>query len=154
MNSKIEWQVDDQGSLIKPVVHDGTIFEFSLLSDFKILRFSVRPEAGGIIPQEARISHLEFSRISQINVVELWNCPILSGISIWRVNAVPERCWDGPNSGWRLLFQNQISAVDKAKEQAARTIRSQPSSYLVEVGSSYGGSIALVCESIDVYQES
>jgi hypothetical protein len=113
----------------------------------------VRPEKGGIFQQETGVFQFIFSGLSKINVVELWNCPIVFDISIWKINAVPESRWNVPDRGWRLLFHNQVSAIDEAKGFASKTIQRNPDALLVEVNSSYGGSMAFICDAIEVFHD-
>jgi hypothetical protein len=150
MASQIQWQVNGTGELIRPIVHDATIFEFSLKSEFKTLSLSVRPEVGGITPQETGVFQVIFSELYRINVVGLWNCPIISEINIWKVNAVPESCWDAPHSGWRLLFHNQVSAVEEARAAATRIIQRIPDALFVEVHCAYSGPMAFICDAVEV----
>lgn len=148
MRLELTLATDQHGMLTGARAHDGILvdsrFSTSTFSYLKIRRLD-----GGI-------AEIEMHGVSEFTINQLWNNAVVGDIFLWKVDAVPEICWDVPGSGWNaLLYERAVTpVVDLRREAAARIVKDRPNAFLMTVDFSYGGDrggIALVCDRVIAY---
>lgn len=138
--NEIGWYTDESGRMLGTGIHDAELFAFSTSSPGK-MRLDLR--------QTARLLRADFLGVREITIAELWERAILSEIFVWKAGSVPEETWSIPDGGWRALFRNRLSVADARRAALAIAAR-RPEPWLVQITCSYGGSIAIVCDSIHI----
>jgi len=145
MKDEITLSVDGAGIIVGLGVHDGSLYEFAVSESSSLLHFGISRFSGGRVA-------LDLFGVTELTVAELWEGPIVSEVFRWEVGAVPESCWEIPDSGWNALFAGKIPSLALRKEAALKIAHEKPDSSLVLVEFSYGGSVAAVCDRLAAYE--
>jgi hypothetical protein len=144
MKAETPWRTDEHGMLLGISYHDSYLSKLTFSEDSG-LELEMRSADG------ERVA-LELSGLRHLNIVSLWNVPIVAYIFVWKLGAVPESRWRVPDCAWNLLFADQIGLIEKRKAAAARIVQKSPDALLVDVSCSYGGSLAAVCDGIAAFK--
>jgi hypothetical protein len=144
MKSEIAWRADENGMLLGDRAHDSTLVKF-LVSDAGI-EFGMKRLSGDVVT-------VELSGVADFTVQELWKGAIVSEFWVWNVASVPETSWATPDSAWNVFFSNRVTRPDERRQEAARIARARPEAFLVQLASSYGGAVAVICDHINVFEE-
>ena len=129
---------DIHGMILGPAIHDSTLTAFSL-SQPAGLDASFRRVSGEIV-------RAHFANIHEINFVNVRQQMIVSEIWAWKLETAPIALII-EDSAWRILFLGYVAFADIEKE-IARRVKKYPGALLVQISSSYGGTIAAICERI------
>jgi len=140
---KIDWTTDEAGLIRGFSYHDSGLVGLEW-SGSRYLRLRLSTPDG--------VTTVEFGELDTVTFQEIWNGAIVSDIFVWPVVAVPETVWDMSDGAWSVLLSGRTYRSDE-KSVAAQIIKRKPSAFLVQVLNSYGGSIAAVCEKIEVSTE-
>jgi hypothetical protein len=145
MTAQLALRSDEYGRVYGAQIHDSRLEEFSFSDGGDTLCIWIRGASG-------KRTNVQLTGIVQLTVADLWNGAILSDIYVWKVSAVPNACWEIPDSAWNVLFAKRATRED-APKLAQRITNEHPGAYLVQFECSYGGAIASVCDRIDLYEE-
>lgn len=141
---KIDWTTDSTGMMRGFSYHDSSLIGLELFEN-RYLRLTLStPES---------LVKLELADLDTVTLEDVWNVPIVSDIFAWPVGAVPTAVWDNSDGPWYVLLSGRTRDAEKIKAEAARIIKRRPEAFLVQILSSYGGTIAAVCEKISVWTE-
>lgn len=137
---KPNFRTSDSGLLLDSFAHDRVLELFCIEKSDGRLEW--RSTSGAHMA-------LLLGGIELYKVRDLGVGAILSEIYVWPVAAVPESSWLVPDSVWGLIFENDYSGGD-AKSAVAGLQRLRPDLWAVQVGFSYGGAMAFVCEELNL----
>jgi hypothetical protein len=139
----LEWRTDLNGMILGARVHDGTLTRFELAEavDTKI---EIRRISGELVV-------FVLSGLGEWSVLELRDGAIVSEVFAWRTSVVPETTWLTGDSGWSALYRGLLPEQD-ARQRAAQIVRQRPNAWLFQIGFSYGGILAAVCDSITIQE--
>ena len=137
LTTEIDWKTDGSGLVLGANIHDGLLEGISYHSAQR-LSFNIRSTGGDVFSFVAE-------GIAHLNIVELWEAMIVGELFAWRLGAVPTYSF---GQAARTLFKGRYS-----EEQTQRLRESMPDALLVEVTSSYGGSIFLICDRLKAYRQ-
>lgn len=140
---KVDWTTDGAGQMLGFSYHDASLIGLEWVEK-RYLRARLAMPDG--------VNTMELCDLDTVTLQQVWNGLIVSDILAWRVNAVPETAWDMSDGAWHVLFSGRVHASDE-RSLADQIIRRKPSAFLVQVLSSYGGSLAAICENINVWTE-
>lgn len=137
---KLNFKTSDSGLLLESFVHDR-VLEL----------FCIEKSDGRLEWQSASGAHMALllGGIELYKVRDLGVGAILSEIYVWPVVSVPESSWLVPDSVWRLIFEGDYLGGD-AKSTVAELQKSRPNLWAVQIGFSYGGAMAFICEELDL----
>lgn len=134
-----EVQTDEFGRMVGISIHDGVICDLSLSND----ECSIR-----IKKNDGNSSELYFLGIIDICLNGLRNNAVISDIYVWSIGGVPADIWGKVDGVWETLWGGFLT-TEGAMRQVEILKVSKPGSCVVHVECSYGGAIALICESIE-----
>jgi hypothetical protein len=137
--TRVSWQSDQHGMLFGARIHDSQMLGLTMSES--ALSILVKRLDGG----EVRV---ELSNLGDFNV-SIWNWPIISEIFVWNINAVPEEYWNAPDMGWNALYKH----ISDVKTNASAAIKKRPTSFFVLVSTSYGGTLAAICDQVNVFEQ-
>jgi hypothetical protein len=100
--SELSWKTDKHGIVMGAHDHDGKIIGLSFAGENASVQ--VRRIDGSII-------EFELGGLDEWNS-ELCNGAIVSEIYVWKVDSVPEDCWQIPDSGWNALYGSRYKPED------------------------------------------
>jgi hypothetical protein len=138
--TQLPWHQDEHVRMLGLKIHDGRMIDLSVIHMNK-LSFSVR----GV---DNTITMVEIVGVGDFSI-SIVNWPIVSELWVWNVCAVPEQYMDNEDYGWNLLY----SSLSDTKTRAAKVMRERPASSLFLLGTVYGGTLAAVCDRINVFEE-
>lgn len=140
---KIDWTTDTAGRMLGFGYHDASLTGLEW-EDKRHLRLTFATPGG--------ITTVEMSDLDTVTLRDVWNGLIVSDMFAWPITSVPEAVWDIADGAWHSLLAGRVHKADE-RSKAAEIIRRKPSGFLVQVLSSYGGTLAAVCGSITVRTE-
>jgi len=140
MTDEISLSVDKAGMVLGLRVHDGYLYKLAFL-DSSNLHLGIRRSSGGLIA-------VDLIGLGELTVAGLWNGAIVAELFQWKVNAVPDE------AHWNVLLSGKVSRVTPNAMRAAvlDIVHGRPTSFLVQVNFSYGGSIAAVCDRLAAHE--
>ena len=141
----IDVRTDHHGILLLGGVHDATLMS----CNFEPGR-SARLALAGVAGER---TELAFLGLHGIAVDRLWHGTIIGTISLWRVDAVPESAWSVPDSGWNALLAERPAEIDRRPAEAVRLRERHPDASLCVISCSYGGTWAVLFESLVVSRQ-
>jgi len=142
--NKSNFRTSDSGLLLDSFVHDRALELFCV--EKSDARLEWRSSTGAHMA-------LLLGGIVLFKVRDLGVGAILSEIYAWPVAAVPESSWLVPDSVWGLIFENDYLRED-AKFTIANLQKLRSNLWAVQVGFSYGGGMAFVCEELNLVERS
>jgi hypothetical protein len=143
--TEIPWRTDEHGMLLGARVHDANLVKL-IVSEERLV-FGIRRLSGELVT-------IELLGPSQFTVQELWNGAIVSEFWVWKVGSVPEMSWSRPDGPWKVLFSNNRRSPPDARREAAKIAETRPDAFLVQLGCSYGGAVAAICDRIRIFENS
>lgn len=144
IKQKIEWTTDADGQLQLGGIHDSNLLELHFKKGFLSFRIKGATES---------VLQFELGGLRELKL-GLWDGAIIDDLSIWKVDAVPEKLLEYGDVGWNLLFKDRISDLPRVVKQADKIIKLYPSAYLFQVECSYGENIVAICDTFSIYSES
>lgn len=136
--------VNEYGQLVGFRVHDARVIGFSHQDEGP---FSLQ-----LLRIDGSVARLSFRGVDRFGFRGFRNGAIILDIYFWDPQQTPPWHASDPEGAWAVLFGNdyEVSALPSAVE---RVLENRESGYLVFVECSYGGSIALLCESMELDEE-
>ncbi|WP_145927358.1 hypothetical protein [Bradyrhizobium neotropicale] len=135
---KVDWTTDSSGQMLGFSYHDAGLIALEW-EDTRYFRMKLATVDGGV-------SRVELCDLDEVTLQDVWNGMIVSDIFAWPVTSVPG---DRP---WHDLLTGRAHKPD-IPSAAVEIMERKPSALLVNVLSSYGGTFAAVCGSINVWTE-
>jgi hypothetical protein len=140
---KVDWTTDSAGVMLGFSYHDSSLAGLEW-AETRYLRIR-------LLSRDS-INTVELCDLDTVSLQQVWNGAIISEIFAWPITAVPDTVWDMSDGAWHVLLSGRSHRSDE-KPAAAQIIKRRPSAFLVQVMTSYGGTIAAVCEKINVSTE-
>ena len=137
MNTAIKIETNEYGMVIG--VHDGYLSQLSISEDK--INFNIKKAAVG-----KNVTEIELLGVKLFNIKELSNGAIISEVYSHKICEILDSNWDIPDSGWNVLLDNYKQ--EDAKKIVADLANENPNYLLVHISCSYGGSLAVICETI------
>lgn len=139
---KVDWKVDDTGQMRGFSYHDGSLETLEWKKAYLRLR---------IAAVDGSVSIVELRDLDSL-MLQLWEGVIISDLFAWPIDAVPEEQWDMNDGAWRTLLSGRMGR-SSLKAAAAEIVKRNPTAFLVQMLTSYGGTMAAVCKTINVAKE-
>lgn len=140
---KIDWTIDSTGQMRGFSYHDGSLETLEWVKK-RYIRMRIAAVDGSI-------SVVELCDLDTV-ALQLWEGAIISDLFAWSIDAVPDVQWNTNDGAWHALLSGRTGRSDK-RSAAAEIVKRKPTAFLVQVLTSYGGTMAVVCESINVSKE-
>jgi hypothetical protein len=134
--SRIEWKLDEEGTVIGAGFHDG--YFYGALQEGAALSLYVKSYGG----HERKI---ELSEIAEMNVTDFWIGSIIGGVWLWPVAKVEDRMWEHLFAGRIALHDHEASL-----RQLIETTKGQ---YFFALEASYGANVYAVCDAMKITGE-
>jgi hypothetical protein len=141
---KIDWTTDNAGQMLGFSYHDARLVELEWREE-RFFRMKLTTTDGGT-------SIIELCDPHMITLQAVWDGMIVSDIFAWHVANVPETVWDLNDGAWPVLLSGRVHRPEQ-RSAVAEIMMRKPSAFVVQVLSSYGGTFAVVCGSINVWTE-
>jgi hypothetical protein len=140
---KLDWTTDSSGVMLGFSYHDSSLVGLEWVQT-SYLRIRLLTPNG--------INTVELCDLDTVSLQQVWNGAIISEIFAWPITAVPDAVWDMSDGAWHVLLSGRTKGSDE-RLTATQIMKRNPSAFLVQIMTSYGGTIAAVCEKINVSTE-
>ena len=133
--------IQDSGLLVGHGVHDARIAALAIEYG-KELALTLRRTDGHTV-------RLRLEGLGDVGMLDFHSGGIVLEVFVWAPGAAPATTLVAPGGAWAVLFAG-IHREDELPDAARRVASAGRFAHLVHVTCSYGGSIAALCEAIDV----
>jgi hypothetical protein len=136
--------VDSSGMVGGFPIHDANLLELEYRRSESIYLRCIHPTG--------KTLHARFNEPGEFGMIGFRGDAILSEVFLWDLASVPEAQLSGSDGAWNVLFGGDLPATDLPAAARARQRKAQYST-LALISCSYGGTMALLCNSVNMVAE-
>ncbi|KAA0690913.1 hypothetical protein DTW90_28820 [Neorhizobium sp. P12A] len=146
----IPWELENGFLLGGFPYHDGRIVEFAYRETDESNASVERTLLIGVLNTLDQIVSIRFERVKMLNIAQFWPSAIVYDIEVNREKNLPAE-QNGEPGFWDILKPVVPNTdTDRRRAEIEQAQKAYEANFFIRLYSSYGASLALICETITV----